>query len=475
VTLGSRELELLSPELDELVGGSLREVRCPSATAVWIEVRVPGKNLRLYLETAANLGRIHLVSDKMPQRERPTGFVMLLRKHIVGARVVAISRLPHDRHWRLHLTRHGEDFSLLMRWRRAGGNLYLLDADDGIAGSLHTIAPQAPNPLDMTPPPERVRAALQMDPLGLEGIPVGQRSAAVHAHYTGLGETSDATREAAARTRLLRKALKTARRKLLRIEKDVAKVEDAPRWRRYGELLQSAYGKVPRGAASARVQDFYDPTLVEVEIPLDPLLDLGANIERYFRRYKKYTDAEEVVLGRLELIQAQVDALTHAIDNDDVDIDALRQAGHLPRARVQSRRREATPTRRPYHTFKSRSGLTILVGRGGKDNDALSLKVARGNDVWLHAKDWAGAHVIIRVAKGSAPDHEALLDAALLAVHYSKGRADSVTDVLYTHAKHIRKPKGAPAGRVTVAGGKGIAVRPDPDRLERLMANRGDD
>ena len=80
--------------------------------------------------------------------------------------------------------------------------------------------------------------------------------------------------------------------------------------------------------------------------------------------------------------------------------------------------------------------------------------------------------MIIRVPKGTDPDHDAMLDAALLAVHYSKGRGDSVTDVLYTHAKHIRKPKGAPAGRVTVAGGKGIAVRPDDERLERLMATR---
>lgn len=485
MTLTSRELALLSPELDELVGGTLREIRCPSATAIWLEVRIPGRNLRVHVDTGAGVGRVHLVSSKPPQRERPTAFVMLLRKHIVGTRVTAVSRLPGDRFWRLHLSRYsrrdddptGEGFdettwSLVCRWRRAAGNVYLLGDDENTVGALHPISDKAPPPLDATPPPERVQEALARDTLGLEHLPVGARSAAVEDHYTRLTSASEEERAAVERSRTLRRAHKSARRKLARVEKDAANVENAPRWRRFGELLQSAYGKTERGAASVRVQDFYDPELREVEVPLDPALDLSANIERYFRRYRKFAEAEETVLARLEEVQAQVDALQAALEDDQVDLDALRAQGHLPRAPRAARSRGPAAERRPYYQFQSRSGLTILVGRGGRDNDALSLKIARGNDVWLHAKDWAGAHVIIRVARGSEPDHESLLDAALLAAHYSKGREDSVTDVLYTHAKHIRKPKGAPAGRVTVAGGKGISVRPDATRLARLMSTR---
>ena len=469
MTLSARELELLAPELDDLVGGTLREVRCPSATAVWLEARVPGRNLRLLIETAPNLARVHLVPGKAGQRERPTGFVMLLRKHIVGARVLATSRAPGDRNWRLHLGHHDERFCLAFTWRRAGGNVFLLDDAQAVVGSLHPAT--GPGPLEPVEVPDAVRAALNLDSLGLSALPVGTRSDAVDAHYEAMGTDADADQDAAARQRTLRRALKAARRKLGRIEQDVARVEESPRWRRLGELLQSAYGRVERGAHSVRVQDFYDPELRHIDIPVDPKRDLAGNIEAYFRRYRKFSEAQDKVLERLELAQAQVHALEAAAADDSVDLDTLHAAGHLPRAAVV-KQRETSAARQPYYTFTSRSGLTILVGRGGKDNDTLSLKVARGNDVWMHAKDWAGAHVVIRVPRGTDPDHDALLDGALLAVHYSKGRKDSVTDVLYTHAKHIRKPKGAPPGRVTVAGGKGIAVRPDPDRLARLMAGR---
>ena len=113
------------------------------------------------------------------------------------------------------------------------------------------------------------------------------------------------------------------------------------------------------------------------------------------------------------------------------------------------------------------------MGRGGRDNDALSIRVARGNDMWLHAHDWAGAHVVVRLGRSEELDHETLLDAATLAAHYSKGRDDTVVDVIYTRAKHVRKPKGLPPGRVTVANTRGIAVRIEQERLKRLFDAAG--
>jgi predicted ribosome quality control (RQC) complex YloA/Tae2 family protein len=114
------------------------------------------------------------------------------------------------------------------------------------------------------------------------------------------------------------------------------------------------------------------------------------------------------------------------------------------------------------------------VGRGGKDNDALSLKVARGNDLWLHAHNWAGAHVVVRLRRDQEVPEQLLLDAATLAAFYSKGRNDTVIEVTYTRAKNVRKPKGLPPGRVTVAGGKTLALRIEPARLQRLLGREAD-
>jgi predicted ribosome quality control (RQC) complex YloA/Tae2 family protein len=310
-----------------------------------------------------------------------------------------------------------------------------------------------------------------VDRLNLVELPPDtSRSLCVQEHYNALIHDLEAKRVRLQRERRLRRALKSARRTAAKVAEDMARVERAPTWRRYGELLRSAYGHVEAGARSALVQDYYDPSLSEVEIPLDPKLDLSANIDRYFRRYRKYADARGKVLARQREMERQIHELERAIADPDASVSDLVRNGAISRRRQTQ---AATRTERaPYHEFLSESGLPILVGRGGRDNDTLTLRISRGRDVWLHAQDWAGAHVIIRLSKGESADHNTLLDAALLAAHYSKGRDDTITDVRYTAAKYVKKAKGAAPGRVTVAGGKTIAVRPDPKRLERLMRSR---
>jgi predicted ribosome quality control (RQC) complex YloA/Tae2 family protein len=124
----------------------------------------------------------------------------------------------------------------------------------------------------------------------------------------------------------------------------------------------------------------------------------------------------------------------------------------------------------PYRTFRSLSGVAILVGRGAEQNDALTLRVARGNDLWLHARGLPGAHVVARLDKGKAPDQDTLLDAAHLAVHFSDARGQPQADVAYTRAKHVRKARGAGPGAVTYSQERVLLVRVEPVRLERLLA-----
>jgi predicted ribosome quality control (RQC) complex YloA/Tae2 family protein len=110
------------------------------------------------------------------------------------------------------------------------------------------------------------------------------------------------------------------------------------------------------------------------------------------------------------------------------------------------------------------------VGRGAAENDALTRSVARGNDLWLHARGVTGAHVVVRLDRGKAPDQETLLDAAHLAVHFSDARGEPQADVAYTRAKHVRKPKGAAPGAVVYAQEKVVLLRVEPARTERLLA-----
>jgi predicted ribosome quality control (RQC) complex YloA/Tae2 family protein len=134
-----------------------------------------------------------------------------------------------------------------------------------------------------------------------------------------------------------------------------------------------------------------------------------------------------------------------------------------------STKKSKSGVRSPYRTFIARSGRKILVGKGAADNDTLTLRVARPHDLWAHAKDRTGAHVVVPLDKGqtcAAPD---LVDAAHLAAHFSEARDEKVVDVQYVDRRYVRKPKGSPAGLVIVEREKVIVLRVEPAVLQGLL------
>jgi len=174
--------------------------------------------------------------------------------------------------------------------------------------------------------------------------------------------------------------------------------------------------------------------------------------------------ATEALLAELDA--APVEALAR------LERDA-RRLGAAPRPARPPRRRDDEPVL-PYRLFRSAAGLPILVGKGAAENDQLTVRVAKGNDLWLHARGRSGAHVVLRLPKGRAPDQESLLDAAHLAAHFSDARGEAAPEVVYTRVKHVRKVKGAAPGAVTYSQEKGIALRVEPARVERLVQGEGE-
>ena len=207
-------------------------------------------------------------------------------------------------------------------------------------------------------------------------------------------------------------------------------------------------------------------------------------MQRYFRRYRKYRDAAYTILERYEGLEERLlrlDRLLDALQNATLYTElqhaeaGLRACGWRPTAGTQRRASKQATAPRPYRAFLSAAKSDILVGRGSKHNDALTFKVAKGRDLWLHARDIPGAHVILRAPAQGPPNEGCLLDAAMLAAWHSKARGESVIDVMWTEKKHVRKPKGAPPGRVSVSETRNIAVRVDKARIDRLYQDAPDD
>jgi predicted ribosome quality control (RQC) complex YloA/Tae2 family protein len=205
-------------------------------------------------------------------------------------------------------------------------------------------------------------------------------------------------------------------------------------------------------------------------------------VERFYRHYRRIVDSAAQVAARAAEVrrrEAALRALLEAVDRAApgelarLEREARRLGAGPRRAPAPRRRRDDEPAP-PYRTFRALGGAAILVGRGAAENDALTVRVARGNDLWLHARGHPGAHVVVRLGKTAGPDQDTLLDAAHLAAHFSDARGEPQVEVAYTRAKHVRKPRGSPPGAVTYSQERVLAVRIEPPRLERLLAGEED-
>lgn len=283
----------------------------------------------------------------------------------------------------------------------------------------------------------------------------------------------------------LLKALRSLAKKLARrrenVEGDLARLDDVPRLQRTGRLLLAQGAKVPRGAMKATLEDWEEGGTLEVT--LDPAIPAKQQAERFFQQAKRVQRGEGPMWARLDLVARSYDAV-RALEAEvgaaeAVTADAL--AGWLGAARALGvRDQEATPGRGrakegprvPYTEYVGWKGGRILVGRGAADNDALTLRVAKPHDVWMHARGATGAHVVVPLARGAQCPPELLLDAATLAAHHSDARGADFVEVTWTERRYVRKPRKSPPGSVALDREKVLALRPEAERLARLLASR---
>jgi predicted ribosome quality control (RQC) complex YloA/Tae2 family protein len=220
---------------------------------------------------------------------------------------------------------------------------------------------------------------------------------------------------------------------------------------------------------------------VEVRVPLLPHLSPHENVARWFRQHRRLSEAR----GRIEARLAEVDAkrargralMLEASSAADAEglraaVAAARAEGLLSESSQRARAGgEGTAARLPYREFTGTGGRRLWVGRGARDNDALTFRVGRGHDLWLHARGLVGAHVLVPGQGPGEPPGELLLDAAMLAAHFSGARGEPVVDVAWTRCRHVRRRKDGPPGAVLYTHDRTLVVRIELERLSRLLAS----
>ena len=408
----------------------------------------------------------------------PQAFTMLLRKYLMGLSITAIRLAADDRIVFVDFGSEQEtQYSLIAEFTGCAPKIFFIDAENqqilGLIGDeeeriIHT---------------EYVRPEPNLVKMGTDRFAQlrGQEyESALDALYTGRDNREAYESEHSTQLKRLKRSISRTSRLIASLNADLDKAEAAKHEKQEADLLNAYAWQIKKGSLSVDLPDF--ETGSPVHILLDPSLSIRGNIDKKYNHAKRMLKAlPQIEIRLLKALERrdQLDALYKRF----IDASTLESIGILrseidtlclPDEKMRTSAKNDRPTaqiknaeHQPYRVFTASDGTKILVGKSASDNDELTFHNARGNDTWLHVCQVPGSHVVV---KHSNPTQETLLEAALLALHYSKLAQSSSAEVHVTQVKYVRKIKGAPAGKVEIRGEKSIHIRRDEKKLAKLLA-----
>ena len=560
------------------LGARVDKIHQPSRDTLILHLR--GRESREKLLFAANptAPRLHLTSASPENPAEPPMFCMLLRKHLLGARLTEISQPPMERAATFTFDCTDEmgfpvQKKLVAELMGRTCNLYLLGPDGRILDCLRRIGLdesarrpalpglnyQEPEPVQkenplivqdyvnlLTEPGADILSDRLMDTLG--GLsPLVCREAALfaagstdarissldvdstadklglffHEHlnhpkpyvytladgtpkqfafcpirqYGGCQEATsfgalldsfytlrdrkDAMRQKSQAVRKTVQNLCTRlTRKMALQEKELEATYDRERLRQLGDILTANIHRVTKGQTKIVCEDFYDENMAPVEIPLSPILSPQQNAAKFYKDYARMKNAEKELTHQLSLGETELSYLKSVLDElnraqTDAELEEIKQElqeqGYLrpEGSRKKPRQGKLAPMR-----FASTDGYPIYVGRNNRQNEELTFRLARKDDIWCHASKVHGSHVIISCG-GTTPPDDTVTQAAQLAAYYSETGDGQNVPVDVTAVKQVKKIPGGKPGMVIYHTYKTVIANPYPDIVvDELNAER---
>ncbi|WP_058307873.1 Rqc2 family fibronectin-binding protein [Gracilibacillus massiliensis] len=294
--------------------------------------------------------------------------------------------------------------------------------------------------------------------------------------YSGKAERDRVKQKAGDLIRFLTNEQKKNKRKLIKLEQTLEDAKHADRFQKYGELLTAHMHLVKQGDKEVEVIDYYDPDQSTIKIKLNENKSPSDNAQAFFKKYHKLKKSKQMVEEEKKKAFQEINYLDEIIEQIDTareqDIEEIREElqeqGYLKKKVIKGKKKKK-PTKPVPEMYMSTDGTEILVGKNNKQNEFLTNRLARKDEVWLHTKDIPGSHVVIR---STEPSEDTLLEAAQLAANFSKSKNSSTVPVDYTLIRHVRKPNGAKPGYVTYENQKTMFVTPDSSYLSKLKQQK---
>ena len=489
MNFGASELKAVLDECcGAIEGARLKSIYDEGARGWIFKLYCRGQNLFLHLGAQPRFSRLHLQPARLSAPEGPGDFCRALRSNLEGALLESIRQVNSDRIAELTFSTPAGSVQLVQELFGARPEILLLDDEQKIICALSLVAGarsrhepggvyQFPSPPAAVPVPE--------SPGWLEAGGEGEFPLSFQvARKMGAAESEAIFLERRKNLAGTLSGEQARQEKIVgKLEAELEALGGFEHLRQFGELLKGSYGSLRRGQAEIELVDYFSEGQEPVRIKLDPRLNPEENIERYFKRYRKAKRAGPAIEARKGEVKGRVEKLAQlgaevleATDEEALDRLSQEAAKYL-RAKKRSRRSPKKEGLSSPRSFVSSEGYTILVGRNARQNDQLSLRMARGNDIFLHVSGRPGAHVIIRTIPGKTVPRDTLLEAGQLALYYSLGKRSgavfvegAAAEVDYTPAKLVSKPKGAPPGLVMLSRHKTLRIRLEREIFERIGA-----
>ncbi len=301
---------------------------------------------------------------------------------------------------------------------------------------------------------------------------------AVEAFYTQKATLESLKQKTGDMLKLVNSNLDRCRKKLQLQLETLKKCKGRDKYKTYGDLITSYIYMIKQGMQEVKVVDFYSEGNREVVIPLKFDLSPSENAQRYYKKYSKDKTAEAETLKQQKLNEEEIDYLESIQESilkaeTTSEIAQIREElideGYI-RLRGKQSKKPAKKVFEPMH-FVSSDGYDIYVGKNNRQNDYLTLKMARSTDIWLHTKNVHGSHTIIKTTDGLLVPDKTYEEAAMLAAYYSRARNSQGVAVDYTEVKNVKKPGGAKPGMVIYVNYNTMYVTPDEDLKDKLLDN----
>ena len=575
----------LSAVMDEIqqhtADARVDKIHQPSRDTVILQLKCREGRQKLLFALNPTAPRLHLTTSNPENPAEPPMFCMLLRKHLLGARLTGATQIPMERCAMFtfdcidEMGDHVEK-TLVTELMGRTCNLYLLSPEGRIIDCLRRIGLdesakraalpglmyQRPEPITKQNPKELdsfvellrgsgkdVLAERLMDELG--GLsPLICREAALYAAGAADARVEDMDREAVAeklelffgehlnhpapyyyclsngtpkqfafcpirqyggcekaesfgglldmfytvrdRNDAMRQKSQTVRktvqnlctritRKLAIQEKELEATFDRERLRQLGDIVTANIHRIVKGQPVIACEDFYDEDMKTVEIPISPILSPQQNAAKFYKDYAKLKTAEKELTRQIALGEQELDYLKSVLDElnraqTDAELEEikqeLQQGGYL---RQDGGKRKMKQAKSKPMVFTSTDGYPIYVGRNNHQNDELTFKAARKDDIWCHASKVHGSHVIIACG-GAVPPDDTVTQAAQLAAHYAETAGGRNIPVDVTPVKQVKKVPGAKPGMVIYHSYRTVIVNPYPDIVvDALNAEKKED